>query len=124
MSWLLSLAAGIGIPEPFRKAAVIGTGVLLLLLAVFAAVKIHDSRVISAHDAKQGEANAKADRAADSNAADSRVTDAARQKDESTQAQEAIDEARRNGTDPRKAYYACVSKQQLARRNNAPVPSC
>jgi hypothetical protein len=29
---LISLAAKIGIPEPFRKAAVIGAGVILLLL--------------------------------------------------------------------------------------------
>jgi hypothetical protein len=47
----LKLAAGIGIPEQFRKAAVIAAGVVLLLLAVFAAVKMHDRRVVKDHEA-------------------------------------------------------------------------
>jgi threonine dehydrogenase-like Zn-dependent dehydrogenase len=50
--FLLKLAAGIGIPARFQKAAIIGAGVVFLLLAIFAAVKIHDHRVIAAHEAK------------------------------------------------------------------------
>lgn len=124
MTWLLSLAAGIGIPEQFRKAFVIGTAVVLLLLAMFAAVKIHDHRVIAEHQAQQDAANAKADRAADAKAAEQRRTDDARSTQEATQIKEAVNEARRNGTDPRHAYYECVRLQQAARRAGSPPPDC
>jgi D-arabinose 1-dehydrogenase-like Zn-dependent alcohol dehydrogenase len=50
MPWLLSLATGIGIPPRFAKFAVIGAGIVLLLLIVFAAVKIHDHRVVAQHE--------------------------------------------------------------------------
>jgi hypothetical protein len=50
--FLLNLAAGLGIPPQFRKVAVIGTAVVLLLIAILAAVKIHDHRVIAAHEQK------------------------------------------------------------------------
>lgn len=124
MTWLLSLATGIGIPQRFAKAAVIATGIVLLLLAVFAAVKIHDHRVIAQHEAKQDAANAKADRKADAKAADQRRADDARLAQETQEANNAVTEARRNGADPRSAYYRCVELQQAARAANRVVPTC
>jgi hypothetical protein len=67
----LSLAAKLGIPEPLRKAAVIGTGVLLLILAAFIAVKIHDHRVIKAHEQElEQRAKPATDKAASERASD------------------------------------------------------
>jgi 3-hydroxyacyl-CoA dehydrogenase len=52
MNFLVGLALQLGIPQRFAKFAVIGAGVVLLLLAIFAAVKIHDHRVVAQHEAK------------------------------------------------------------------------
>lgn len=124
MIWLIGLAAKLGIPEPFRKAAVIVTGIVLLSLVIFAAVKIHDRRVVATHEAKQDAANAKADRKADAKAAEQRRTDDARTADETQQVKEAINEA---GNDPaarRAAYYRCVGLQQSARAKHQQPPDC
>lgn len=120
---LLTFAAGMVGPR-FAKAAVIGSGVVLLLLAIFAAVKLHDHRVIREHQAQQEAANAKADRKADANAADQRRADDARSAHESTQIKEAVNEARRTGADARAAYYSCVRAQQAARHAGQPSPAC
>jgi uncharacterized membrane protein YccC len=122
--WLISLAAKLGIPPQFRKAAVIGAGAVLLVLAIFAAVKIHDHGVIATHEAKQDAANAKADRQADAKAAEQRRTDDARTTEESQQVKEAVNDARSQGRDPRAAYYKCVELQQRARAAKLVVPAC
>jgi hypothetical protein len=122
--FLLKLAAGIGIPEPFRKAAVIGVGVLLLIITIFAAVKIHDHRVVAAHEAKQDAANAKADRKADTKAAEQRRVDDSRLTNETAEVNHAVEKA---GNDPvarRNAYYACVRAQQSARAKHQQPPVC
>jgi heme exporter protein D len=124
MMWLVSLATGIGIPPRFAKYAVIAAGVVLLGLAILAAVKIHDHRVIAAHAAKQDAANAKADQKADAKAAEQRRTDDARVTTETQEINNAVSEAKRAGTDPRAAYYKCVSLQQRARAAKLVVPAC
>jgi hypothetical protein len=124
MTWLLALAARAGIPPQFRKAALIGTGILLLILAAFIAVKIHDRRVIKAHQAAQEAATAKADRKADEKAAEQRRADDARSTTEAQQIKEAVNEA---GNDPaarRAAYYRCVRVQQAARKSGKRAASC
>jgi hypothetical protein len=120
---LISLAAKIGIPEPFRKAAVIGAGVILLLLAAFVVVKIHDHRVISAHEAKQDAATAKADRAADNHAAEQRRTDDARLTQEAQQLKEAPSHAKTNH-DRSSARFRCIKLQQDARAAKRQPPAC
>jgi D-arabinose 1-dehydrogenase-like Zn-dependent alcohol dehydrogenase len=49
--FLLKFATSIVGPR-FARAAIYGVGALLLVLAIFAAVKIHDHSVIAAHEAK------------------------------------------------------------------------
>jgi hypothetical protein len=113
-----------GVPARFAKPLLVGVALLLLIAAVFAAVKIHDRRVISQHEAKQEASTAKADKRADNHAADQRRTDDARSTQEAQQIKEAVNEA---GSDPaarRAAYYECVRRQQSARRAGKPSPDC
>lgn len=121
--FLLKFATGIVGPK-FAKAAVVGTGIVLLLLAVFAAVKIHDHRVIANHEAKQDAATAKADRTADNHAAEQRRTDDTRVATETQEINNAVSQAKRTGGDARAAYYKCVSLQQRARAAKLVVPAC
>ncbi len=123
-SFLIPFALKLGIPQRFVKAAIIGAGIILLGLAILAAVKIHDHRVIAAHEAKQEAATAKADRKADSHAAEQRRADDARSTQETQQIKEAVNEA---GSDPaarRAAYYRCVQLQQSARKSGKRAASC
>jgi hypothetical protein len=121
--FLLKFATGIVGPK-FAKAAVIGTGIILLLLAAFAAVKIHDHGVIANHEAKQDAATAKADRAADNHSAEQRRTDDARVATETQEINNAVSQAKRSGGDARAAYYKCVGLQQRARAAKLVVPAC
>jgi hypothetical protein len=87
-------------------------------------VKIHDHRVIAAHEAKQDAANAKADRKADAKAAEQRRVDDTRVTTETQEINNAVSEAKRTGADPRAAYYKCVRLQQRARAAKLVVPTC
>jgi hypothetical protein len=76
----------------------------LLLVGTFGVAKCsYDKRIVAAANSKQEAATAKADKKADNHAADSRVVDITREQDEKVQTQGAIDNAKRNGTDPRDA---------------------
>lgn len=122
--FLLNLVGGLGIPPQFRKAFLIGVGALLLLIAIFAAVKIHDHNVVKAHQAAQDAVNAKADRKADAKAADTRRADDARLTNETQEVNHAVEKA---GNDPaarRRAYYECVRAQQSARAKRQQPPTC
>jgi len=119
IGWLAPLVG-----EKWAKPVAIAAGVVLLLLAIFAAVKIHDHRVIKQHQAAQDAANAKADRAADQKSAVQRHADDNRVTAENQQIKEAINEARSEGRDPRAAYYDCVRLQQRARAAKLVVPTC
>lgn len=122
--FLIGLALKLGIPPRFAKYAAYAAGALLLLLAIFAAVKIHDHRVIASHEAKQDAANSKADRKADSHAADQRRVDDARVTTETQEINNAVSEAKRTGRDSRAAYYKCIGLQQRARAAKLVVPAC
>jgi Tfp pilus assembly protein PilE len=121
---LLAFAGKLGIPEPLRKVAVIGTAVVLLIALLAIGKCSYDRSIIKAHEAKQEAATAKADRKADTHAAEQRRADDARSTTEAQQIKEAVNEARRNGADPRAAYYDCVRKQQSARKSGKPSPGC
>jgi hypothetical protein len=122
--FLLSLFGKLGIPPQFRKAALIGTVIVLLVALLAVGRCTYDRSVIRNHEAKQDAANAKADRAADQKAAEQRRADDARSTTEAQQIKEAVNEA---GNDPaarRAAYYRCVRAQQSARKSGKPSPGC
>jgi uncharacterized protein HemX len=122
-AFILTAVEGLVGPK-FAKPLIYAVALLLAIGLFFGAKAIYDHKIIAAHDDKQDAANANADKKADDNSADQRVTDVTRLQNESTQTQEAINEARRNGSDPRAAYYDCVRKQQSARRAGQPSPAC
>lgn len=123
-TFLITWALKAGIPAKYAKIAVIGALVTLLVVGLGVAKCAYDKSVIASHEAKQDAANAKADRKADTKAAEQRRTDDARSTKEETEIKEAVDEARRTGADPRAAYYECVRRQQHARAAGKPSPDC
>lgn len=52
MLTLIEFVTGLGVPAKLAKPVIFGVGILLLLLAIFAMVKIHDHRVIQNHEAQ------------------------------------------------------------------------
>lgn len=121
---LIGLALKAGIPQKYAKFAVIAVLVTLLTAGLGVAKCAYDRSVIEDHEARQEAANARADRKADTKAAEQRRADDARTTTESAEIKEAIDEAHRTGADARAAYYDCVRRLQAARRNRQPPPSC
>lgn len=124
LTTLISLVTGLGVPARFAKPVLAVVAALALLAAFMGLKSCYDHKVIATHDAKQEAATAKADRKADTNAAEQRRADDSRSTDESTQIKEAINEA---GSDPaarRAAYYRCVQLQQAARHSGKPSPAC
>ena len=121
--FLLEWAGALGIPTPFRKAAVIAAGIVLLGLAALAVVKIHDHRVVATHEAKQDAANARADRAADAKAAEQRLADDARLTNESDELNRSTANASTD-LDRRLAFQRCLRLQQSARAANRKPPAC
>ena len=96
-----------------------------LVLAVLGVGKCaYDRSVIEEHDQQREAATAKADRKADTKAADQRRIDDARVSTEKQEIDNAIEQAKREGRDPRAVYYECIASQQAARRRGASVPSC
>lgn len=124
--FLLTLVEGLLGPKfaKFAKPVIYLSLILIAVGAFFGMRAIYDHRIIAAHDAKLSVGTANADKQADDNAAVSRVTDVTREQNESIQTQEAINAAKRNGSDPRAAYYDCVRKQQSARSAGKPPPVC
>jgi hypothetical protein len=120
---LVALVTGWGLPAKLAKPLLIGAGVLLLIIAVFAAVKIHDHRIISNHDANQRAATTIADRKADDNAAVQRRTDDARLTNESTELNRSTDHASTD-LDRRLAFQRCLRLQQSARAAKRQPPAC
>lgn len=123
-SFLLLWAAKIGIPEPLRKAAVIAAGVVLLLIAIFAVVKIHDHRVIANHDLKQQVKVEQHERQADANLQVQKGRDQAA----SDQRQQEIDNATKSIPDQapsaRQRARACLELQRQAKQRGKPAPAC
>lgn len=72
---LISLAARVGVPEPLRKAAGIVGAVVALVALLGLAKCVYDRKLIAGHEAEQAAKLAPVIRAADANAAESRVTD-------------------------------------------------
>lgn len=107
------------------KALGIGALVALLVLGLGIAKCSYDRSIISAHDAKQVAATAKADRKADAKAADERRTDDTRLSAE-TQALNQVETAHATD-DPRTRRIArqrCLRDQQAARASGGEPPTC
>lgn len=120
LSWII----GLGVPAKFARPLLIAAGVVLLIMALGAGKCAYDKRVVENANAGQEAATAKADRKADTKAAEERRADDARAVTESQEIKEAITDA---GPDPiarRRAYYDCVVRQQAARRDGKPPADC
>lgn len=123
MTWLLSLIMGLGVPARLAK-PVLGLVAALALLGAFLGLKsCYDHRVIATHEAKQEAATAKADRKADTNAAEQRRADDSRLVNESDQLGKAQANAKTN-LDRRLARNRCIRLQQAARRDGKLAPTC
>jgi uncharacterized protein HemX len=122
--FLLNLAGGLGIPAPFRKAAVIGTAVVLLIALLAIGKCTYDRHVVSQANQKAQLQTEKKERKADANLQNQVTADnaaaAARQKE--------IDNATRNIPDQapsaRQRATACVELQRQAARRRQPKPAC
>jgi hypothetical protein len=124
LTTLAMTLVGWGVPGKLAKPLVYAGLFMLAVGAFFGAKAIYDRNIIRNHDLKQEAATAKADRKADTKAAEQRRADDARLTTETTEIKEAVNEARQTGADPRAAYYRCVSAQQSARRERKPPASC
>jgi len=120
MPFLIGLALKLGIAPRFAKAAVIAALIALLIALLGVGKCSYDKRLIETHDAKQDAANAKADRKADTKAAEQRRVDDARATTETAEIKEAVN-AEIDPAARRAAYYECVRKLQQARRDQRPA---
>jgi hypothetical protein len=121
--FLLSLFGKLGIPPQFRKAALIGTVIVLLVALLAVGRCTYDRSVIRNHEAKQDAANAKADRAADQKAAEQRRADDSRLTQEANELNRSTAHAQTNH-DRSSARFRCIKLQQDARAAKRKPPSC
>jgi hypothetical protein len=121
---LIGLLVGWGVPQKLAKPLLIGIGTLLLILAIFAAVKMHDHRVIKQHEQKAALQQAQRERKADTNLQVQKRRDEAA----SQQRREEIDNATRNIPDQapsaRQRARVCVELRRQAKQRGKPEPSC
>lgn len=123
MGFLTSLALGLGVPQRFAKLAGI-LGAILLLVALLGVGKCaYDRSIIKNHTARQDASNARADRKADTKAAETRRGDDARLAQEQQQLERAQANAQ-NATDRRIARHRCLGLQQAARAAGREPPAC
>ena len=99
-------------------------GLIILIVGVLGTAKCaYDRKLIKGHDAEVVAATAKADRKADTKAADQRRVDDARITQESTQL-EKVQANATTDTDRRLARFRCLRAQQQARAGGKPSPTC
>jgi uncharacterized protein HemX len=122
--FLLSLAGKLGIPPQFRKAALIGTAIVLLLTLLAIGKCTYDRSVIKAHEQKAALEQAQRERKADANLQTQKSRDDAA----AQQRQQEIDNATRNIPDQapsaRQRARACVELRREAKQRRKPVPAC
>jgi chorismate mutase len=113
---------------PAKIGAAVGA-VALLIGLFFGAKALYDHSIIKAHDAGIEASAAKADRAADTKAADQRVIDITRETQEEDQLKKAVDHAVKDPKIPddverNLAFHRCLRLQQAARANGLKPPAC
>lgn len=123
MTWLLSLIMGAGVPAKLAKPVLAVVGALLLLGVLWGGKCAYDRSIINAHEAKQEAATAKADRKADTKAAEQRRADDARLTTEADELNRSTDHAQTD-LDRRLAFQRCLRLQQAARSKHGVVPAC
>jgi hypothetical protein len=121
---VIGLLVGWGVPQKFAKPLLIGIGALLLILAIFAAVKIHDHNVIKQHEQKAALEQAQRERKADANLQTQKTRDDAA----TEQRQQEIDNATRNIPDQapsaRQRARVCLELQRQAKQRGKPISAC
>lgn len=123
-AFLIGLALKAGIPARFAKVAVVAALAVLLVVGLGLAKCAYDRSIIKAHDAERDAATAKADRKADTKAAEERRSDDARLAHETQELKEAVNEAGNDAGARRRAYYECIRSLQAARARGEPPASC
>ncbi len=121
---LASLALRFGVTERTVKIALIAAGIVAAILGLGIAKCSYDRRLIATHEAKQGEANAKADRKADTSAAVQRRSDDARLDAESQQLERSRANAQQTDLDRRLARQRLLRCQQDARAHGRQPSAC
>jgi len=126
IGFLANLAVGLGLPQRFARAAVIGLLIVLAVGGLLLAKSCYDDSLIERHDAERDADLAEGGRAADANAAETRREDDARLSTESIQLNEVIANASIPDvpSDARRRYYECVRLQQQRRVAGDPAPAC
>lgn len=123
ITWLIGMLAP-RVGEKAARPAAFGLLAVAIGLALLGSKCAYDRSVIEKHEAKREAATAKADRKADANAAEQRRADDNRLTAETTEIKEAVNEAERNGADPRAVYYDCLRRVQAARRSGVSPAEC
>ncbi len=119
LAGLVGFKPGAGI----AKALGIGAGVLLLLTVLAGAKCAYDASIIENHDARQAAETTKADRKADTTAAEQRRVDDNRLNTEQAELGKAGQNAQdRNAR--RVARQQCIRMQQAARAAGRQPPAC
>lgn len=120
--FLLKFATSLVGPR-FAKAAIVATLIVLLIALLALGKCAYDKSIIDRHEAKQEAATAKADRRADTKAAEQRRADDNRLTSESDQLEKAQANAKTD-LDRRLARNRCIRLQQAARRDGKLAPAC
>jgi uncharacterized protein HemX len=123
-AFLLAFAGKLGIPEPLRKIAVIGTAIVLLVAILGIGKCAYDKSVIRQHEQKAALEQARRERKADTNLQTQKTRDDAA----AEQRRKEIDNATRNIPDQapsaRQRARACVELRRQAQQHHKPVPAC
>jgi hypothetical protein len=122
IGFLAAAAMKLGVAERFAKPAGMAGAAILLLLAAWVLKSCYDARLIERHEAGQRAATAKADRKADTKAAEQRRADDTRLATETRQ----LEKSREADTDldRRLARHRCLRLQQAARAGGREPPAC
>lgn len=105
------------------KRAIIGGAILLCVLGFIGWLKLHDHKLVSAHDDYQAVQAAKVDHKADEQSSNQRTADTNRLNNEQTQLQK-VEANAPNDLERRRARFACIRLQQAARSNGQLAPDC
>lgn len=114
---------GLGVPAKLAKPLLIGVGVLLLVGLAFAAVKIHDHRVVATHDAQIEVKTLQAQQKANDAASDQRSTDAIKQAQNEQEAHSAIAAQPDQPISPTSLALSC-QRLRRAGKDISKFPAC
>lgn len=120
---LITLITGWGVPAKLAKPLLIGVGVVLACLAIFAAVKLHDRNVVKAHDAQVQVKTLQAQQKANDAAAEQRSTDTIKQAQNEQEAHNAIAAQPDQPIAPTSRALGC-ERLRRAGKDISRIPAC